>query len=201
MSLTIVLMLALGIGATTAIFSVVHGVLLKPLPFPPDRIVQIWGTWLVPGWTRGSLTAANFWDLRDRNHTFEEFGILSFTSFSMTGMSEPERVRRCGSRPGSSAASALRLSSGVSSSPARICLDEASRLSFSRTGSGRGDLAATPRHWSDADARQPAVHCRRRVPAGSPWLDSARCSCPSSGGRMPIAAVSSGRRFAGSSRA
>jgi putative ABC transport system permease protein len=93
MSVAIVVMLALGIGATTAIFSVVHGVLLKPLPFAHfDRIVQVWGTSPIRGWARGSFSAANFWDLRDRQQTFEEFGALAFTSFSMTGRSEPERV-------------------------------------------------------------------------------------------------------------
>jgi putative ABC transport system permease protein len=93
MSVAIVVMLALGIGATTAIFSVVHGVLLKPLPFAHfDRIVQVWGTSLSRGWNRSSFSAANFWDLRDRQQTFEEFGALANTSFSMTGTSVPERV-------------------------------------------------------------------------------------------------------------
>jgi putative ABC transport system permease protein len=93
MSAAIVVMLALGIGATTAIFSVVHGVLLKPLPFADfDRIVQVWGTSPARGWTRNSFSAANFWDLRDRQQTFEEIGALTYTSFSMTGTSAPERV-------------------------------------------------------------------------------------------------------------
>ena len=93
LSTAIVVMLALGVGATTAIFSVVYGVLLKPLPFPePDRIVQVSGTRLDRGWTTVSLTEANFWDLHDRNRTLEDFGIFSFTSFSMTGVGEPERL-------------------------------------------------------------------------------------------------------------
>ena len=67
--------------------------LLKPLPFPePDRIVQVSGTRLDRGWTTVSLTEANFWDLHDRNRTLEDFGMLSFTSFSMTGVGEPERL-------------------------------------------------------------------------------------------------------------
>lgn len=93
MSLAIVVMLALGIGATTAIFSVVHGVLLKPLPFADfDRIVQVWGTSPSRGWTRSSFSAANFWDLRDQQQTFEEFGALTNTSFSLTGSAAPERL-------------------------------------------------------------------------------------------------------------
>ncbi len=86
-------MLALGIGATTAIFSVVYGVLLKPLPFPdPDRIVQVWGTLPVAPAGARSLTEANFWDMRDRNRTFEEFGALHGASFTLTG----EASRRSG---------------------------------------------------------------------------------------------------------
>jgi len=93
LSAAIVLMLALGIGATTAIFSVVYGVLLKPLPFPdPDRIVQVNGSLPARGWASISLTEANFWDLYDRNRTLVEFGILSFESFTLTGVAEPERV-------------------------------------------------------------------------------------------------------------
>jgi putative ABC transport system permease protein len=93
LSTAIVLMLALGIGATTAIFSVVHGVLLKPLPFPDaDRIVQVRGSIPSRGWSRITLTEANFWDLYDRNRTLEEFGILSFDSFTLTGEAEPQRV-------------------------------------------------------------------------------------------------------------
>src|SRR5262245_41348164 len=93
LSSAIVLMLALGIGATTAMFSVVYGVLLKPLPFPdPDRIVQVYGALPDRGWRNITLTEANFWDLYDRNRTLEEFGILSFESFTLTGGAEPQRV-------------------------------------------------------------------------------------------------------------
>jgi putative ABC transport system permease protein len=93
LSSAIVLMLALGIGATTGIFSIVYGVLLKPLPFPePDRIVQVYGSLPDRGWNNISLTEANFWDLHDRNRTLEEFGLLSFESFTLTGVSEPQRV-------------------------------------------------------------------------------------------------------------
>ena len=90
----IVLMLALGIGASTAIFSVVYGVLLKPLPFPePDRIVQVWGALPARQLTNLSLTEANFWDMRDWNRAFEELGALHSASFTLTGEGmAPERV-------------------------------------------------------------------------------------------------------------
>src|SRR6187455_2538602 len=86
-------MLALGIGSTTAIFSVVQGVLLKPLPFPDaDRIVAVWATLPARNIDQTSFTEANFWDMRDLNGTFEEFGAWHGTSFSLTGMGTPERL-------------------------------------------------------------------------------------------------------------
>ena len=67
----VLVMLALGIGATTAIFSVVYGVLLKPLPFPePDRLVQVFGSVPMRSISTTSLTEANFWDLRDTNRAY-----------------------------------------------------------------------------------------------------------------------------------
>src|SRR4029453_13378647 len=80
----IVLMLALGLGASTAIFSVVYGGLLKPLPFPePERIVQIWGSLPARQLDQVSLTEANFWDMRDWNRAFEELGALHGASFTL----------------------------------------------------------------------------------------------------------------------
>lgn len=88
-----VLMMALGIGASTAIFSVFYSVLLKPLPFPePERILQIWQTKLHLGWASGSFTEANFWDVRARNRTFEEMGAYRRTSANLTGGGDPEQV-------------------------------------------------------------------------------------------------------------
>ena len=85
-SAAVVMMLALGLGASTAMFSVVHGVLLKPLPFPePERIVQVWGNFPARQLTNVSLTEANFWDMRDWNRAFEELGALHSASFTLTG--------------------------------------------------------------------------------------------------------------------
>jgi putative ABC transport system permease protein len=87
------LMLTLGIGATTLIFSVFYAVLLQPLPFPqPDRLVQIWETRLQKGWQHASVTEANFWDLRAHNKTFEEMGAFVAGDLNMTGNGEPEHV-------------------------------------------------------------------------------------------------------------
>ena len=74
-SAMVVLIMALGIGANTAIFSVVHAVLLQPLPFGDvDRVVQIWHTppqASFPGMTRFSVSAGNFIDWQRQNHVFE----------------------------------------------------------------------------------------------------------------------------------
>lgn len=86
-------MFALGIGANTAIFSVVYAVLLKPLPFDdPDRIVRIWESRVEQGWDRASVAPGNFWDLRDMNRAFEDLGAYRFSSANLTGIDHPERL-------------------------------------------------------------------------------------------------------------
>jgi predicted permease len=92
LSAAIVVMLALGIGATTAIFSVIYGVLLKPLPFPEsERLVQVRASIPARALTT-SLTEASVWDLRDRSRSFEEFGGWHGASYSLTGVDTPERL-------------------------------------------------------------------------------------------------------------
>ena len=88
-----ILTLTLGIGASTAMFSVVNGVLLAPLPFPePERLVEIWDTKPEAGWTRNSLTHANFWDTRDMARAFSDVGAMTFTTLNMTGAGSAERL-------------------------------------------------------------------------------------------------------------
>ena len=88
-----VLTLALGIGANTAIFSVVYGVVLKPLPFPePDRLVGVYhrGTGInVPVMNQGPAT---YFTYRDNNRAFEEIGGWESDEVSITGRGEPERL-------------------------------------------------------------------------------------------------------------
>lgn len=85
--------LALGIGANTTIFSVVQSVLLRPLPYDqPDRIVQIYETHAERGWNTMSFSHPNFWDLWERNDSFEALAALSGDAMNLTGFENPERL-------------------------------------------------------------------------------------------------------------
>ena len=87
-------MLAIGIGANTAIFSVVQTVLLQPLPFhEPDRILQLWESRLDQGREASSFAPANFWDMRDMNQAFEDLGAYRWSQANLTGYEHPERLR------------------------------------------------------------------------------------------------------------
>jgi len=90
-ALAVVLTLALGIGANTAIFSVVHGVLLRPLPYgEPDRLVRIYGRY--PEFGRTSTSLPDFQDWRAQSHAFQQMSARYNTAFVLTGEGEPERV-------------------------------------------------------------------------------------------------------------
>ena len=85
------LTLALGIGANTAIFSVVHAVLLSALPYPdPDRLVAIWAS---RGTEKQILTAyTDVQDFRARSRSFVDIGVVRGQSVNLTGGETPERV-------------------------------------------------------------------------------------------------------------
>jgi len=88
-----VIALALGIGANTAIFSVVNTVLLRPLPYKdPERLVLVWEDATKQGYPRDTPAAANFVDWRDQSHVFEGMAAISDESFNLTGSGEPERL-------------------------------------------------------------------------------------------------------------
>ena len=91
-SLTVVSLLALGIGATTALFSVVDGVLLRPLPYPdPERLVFLQET--STGLPEMSVSYLNFLDWRRENRSFETLSVYGDRSFSLSGRGLPERVQ------------------------------------------------------------------------------------------------------------
>ena len=84
--------LALGIGANTAIFSLINAVLIRPLPFPePDRLVWTWGN-IRNGGNRASVSPLDYLDYRHENHTFEHFAAMTSASANLTGGGEPERL-------------------------------------------------------------------------------------------------------------
>ena len=86
-----VLTLALGIGANTAIFSVLNAVILRPLPYKnPERLVVSWET--TAGNDKRSVAPGNFNDWRSQNTTFSDMAATFYGNFNLTGDGEPERV-------------------------------------------------------------------------------------------------------------
>jgi putative ABC transport system permease protein len=88
-----VLALALGIGANTAIFSVVNAILLRPLPFKnPDQLVLVWEEATHMGFPKNTPSPANFLDWREQNTVFSGMAAMGMRSFNLTGAGEPERL-------------------------------------------------------------------------------------------------------------
>ncbi|MGH7581520.1 MAG: ABC transporter permease [Gemmatimonadales bacterium] len=98
-TLAAVATLALGIGANTAIFSVVNGVLLNPLGYPdPDRLVMVWGRHTTIG--RETASLPDFLDWRSQARSFEILAAMTHTRFNLTGDGEPELVAGAFATPG-----------------------------------------------------------------------------------------------------
>ncbi|HEY1807575.1 MAG TPA: ABC transporter permease [Acidobacteriaceae bacterium] len=92
-TLVTLITLAAGVGANIAVFSVVEGVLLKPLPYPhPDELVGVWHT--APGLNLDivNMAPANYFIYREQNHVFQDIGIYQGDSVSVTGRGAPEQV-------------------------------------------------------------------------------------------------------------
>ena len=93
LSVTIVLTLALGIGANTAIFSLVNTVLLRPLPYPePERLTMVWEQQLERGNAVRPVRPANFFDWKDRVASFTDIAWSRDGMFALTGDGEPESI-------------------------------------------------------------------------------------------------------------
>ena len=86
-TLVAVLTLALGIGANTALFSVVNGVLLNPLPYPhPEQLVALHQS--RPNFSHGAISYPNFLDWQKENHSFSEMAVYRSLVFNLTGSGE-----------------------------------------------------------------------------------------------------------------
>jgi putative ABC transport system permease protein len=91
-ALVAVMTLALGVGANTAIFSVVRAVLLAPLPFAvPERLVSVWHAY-PPSLPRAAVSAPGFDDLRQASHIFDDVAAFTLSNQNLTGGGEPERL-------------------------------------------------------------------------------------------------------------
>jgi putative ABC transport system permease protein len=87
----VVLTLALGIGANSAIFSVVNGVLLRPLPYQrPGEIATLWMRW--PSNQHGELSQPEYWDLTEQSRSFTRLAAYANGSLTLTGSGQPERL-------------------------------------------------------------------------------------------------------------
>jgi len=95
MMLTVVMVasLAIGIGANSAIFSVVDALLLRPLPYPqPDRLAAVWLHSPAIGILRDWPSPGEYIDVQNENHSFEEMALAQSRTFILTGREQPERV-------------------------------------------------------------------------------------------------------------
>src|SRR5271157_3630588 len=89
-----VLTLALGIGANTAVFSVVDAVLLRPLPYPqPDRLMLVTETETQGGEEELGVAAQEYLDYRDQNRSFSSAAAFETAGFNLTGAGEPLRIQ------------------------------------------------------------------------------------------------------------
>ena len=88
-----VLTLALGIGANTAIFSLVQAVILRPLPFPEaGRLVQVWNANLEKGINHFALKVRDYLEWRKQSQAFEQLAAYRWWTFTLTGSGEPEQI-------------------------------------------------------------------------------------------------------------
>lgn len=92
-AIVVILTLALGIGANTAIFSVVKSVLLAPLPYvAPDRLMMVWETKPAQGRNRNVVNPQNYFDWQARSRSFTALGLYTWRTMTLTGGGQPENL-------------------------------------------------------------------------------------------------------------
>ncbi|HZM90270.1 MAG TPA: ABC transporter permease [Blastocatellia bacterium] len=88
-----VMIIALGVGANTAVFSLVRAVMLRPLPFAdPDRLVMVWEDASFANFPKNTPAPANYVDWKERNEVFEDMAAMRIRDFNLTGDGEPDKV-------------------------------------------------------------------------------------------------------------
>ncbi|HEX4479559.1 MAG TPA: ABC transporter permease, partial [Rudaea sp.] len=141
-----IITLALGIGANTAIFSVIETVLLRPLPYAnPSSLVEIWNTY--PGFAAVGVAAGDFSDFHREAKSFSAMGAYAQISqgFNLTGVGEPERIQA------SVATSDLFSMLGIRALVGRTFLSEEDKL-------GGGSVALVTYHyWHERFGADPAI--------------------------------------------
>ena len=96
-TLVAILTLALGIGANVAIFTVVHAVLLRPLPYPhPEQLVRVYDDIRSSNTHGVGMSVPELWDLRDRSGVFQDISVIFPADANITGAEHPERVEFLG---------------------------------------------------------------------------------------------------------
>ena len=159
--------LAVGIGANTAIFSVVYAVLLKPLPFDePERLVGVWHQ--APGMNIPLLNQgpATYLTYREENRVFEHIGLWDTASVSVTGRGEPEKVDALvvsdsvlpGLRVQPMLGRRFDAADDSPTTPERVML---SHEYWSGSSAGGATSSASPSSWT-ASRGKSSASCRRR---------------------------------------
>jgi putative ABC transport system permease protein len=153
------LCLALGIGASSAIFSVVYAVLLKPLPFAdPDRVVMIWDHFLLQDTPKSPVSAQEFMDVRGQSRVFTEVGAWAPQLVSLSGRDEPQQLVA-----GRASASLFQVL-GVKTSQGRLFTPEEDRPGNNKVALLSYQL------WKDRFGSEPGVVGGKITLDGSPYV-------------------------------
>jgi hypothetical protein len=184
-ALTAIVIVALGVGANTAAFSVTDFVLFRPLPFKDaDRLVTIWQR--SPGYSRMELAPANIWDWKQSAISFERVGIYKNYGANLVGAGEPERVT------GAMISADLFPTLGVQAALGRIFADGEDTERAAKT------VILSDRLWRAAFGGDPSVLGRKVVLDDEVYsVVGAYCRSPSRGGHPRSASGSRLARSAG----